>query len=126
MIRRALRLRCPLCGARGIWRAFGQLVDRCPGCGYAFEREEGYWTGGLIINYAIAVTALAAILAAGWARYGAALPTWVTVLAAATMIVLPTVGYPWSKTLWMIVDFKINPYTEEERPQIHDGHGSDR
>lgn len=41
MIRRALRLRCPVCGAGGIWRSFGQFVERCPGCGYRFEREEG-------------------------------------------------------------------------------------
>jgi uncharacterized protein (DUF983 family) len=117
MIRRALRLRCPLCGASGIWRAFGQLVDRCPGCGYAFEREEGYWTGGLIVNLSVAMAALILILVAGWTRYGATLPVWVTVLAATTMMVLPILGYPWSKTLWMVVDLKINPYTDEERPE---------
>ncbi|MGH8902088.1 MAG: hypothetical protein ACRDYA_10490 [Egibacteraceae bacterium] len=125
MIRRALRLRCPLCGAGGIWRAFGQLVDRCPGCGYAFEREEGYWTGGLIINYVVAIAALIGILVAGWVCYGATLPAWVTMLAAATMIVLPTVGYPWSKTLWMVVDLTINPYADEERPEIRNLPGND-
>jgi uncharacterized protein (DUF983 family) len=124
MIRRALRLRCPLCGARGIWREFGQLVDRCPGCGYAFEREEGYWTGGLIVNLAVAMAALVVVLVAGWIRYGATLPVWVTLLAAATMLVLPIVGYPWSKTLWMVVDLKINPYTDEERPEVGNVSGS--
>lgn len=124
MIRRALKLRCPLCGARGIWRAFGQLVDRCPGCGYVFQREEGYWTGGLIINLAAAMAALIGILVAGWVRYGATLPVWVTLSAAAMMVVLPIVGYPWSKTLWMVVDFKINPYTDEERPEVRNVSGT--
>ncbi|MGH3922774.1 MAG: DUF983 domain-containing protein [Pseudonocardiaceae bacterium] len=124
MIGRALRLRCPLCGVGGIWRAFGQLVDRCPGCGYAFEREEGYWTGGLIVNYTMAMAALLVILVAGWIRYGATLPVGVMVLAAATMIVLPILGYPWSKTLWIVVDLRINPYTDEERPEVRHDPGS--
>jgi hypothetical protein len=46
------------------------------------------------------------------------LPVWVTLSAAAMMVVLPIVGYPFSKTLWMVVDFTINPYADEERPKI--------
>jgi uncharacterized protein (DUF983 family) len=117
VIGRALRLRCPLCGARGIWRGYGQLVERCPGCCYAFEREEGYWTGGLIVNLAVAMAAFFVVLVTGFALYGPSLPLWLTVLAGAMMIVLPIVGYPWSKTLWMVVDMKLNPYSAEERPE---------
>ena len=118
MIGRALRLRCPLCGARGIWRSFGQLKARCPGCGYRFEREEGYWTGGLIVNIAVAMAAFFVVLVGGFVRYGANLPLWLTLVAAGLMIVLPIVCYPWSKTLWMVVDMRINPYSSEERPDV--------
>ena len=49
---RALRLRCPECGlsplfvparrVRSIWNWFTPL-DGCPRCGYAYERESGYF-----------------------------------------------------------------------------------
>src|SRR5437764_6455221 len=51
-ILRALRLRCPECGVspmfvpagrvRSIWDWFTPL-DGCPRCGYAYERESGYF-----------------------------------------------------------------------------------
>jgi uncharacterized protein (DUF983 family) len=51
-IRRGLRLRCPECGVspifvpakrvRSIWDWFTPL-DGCPRCGYAYEREQGYF-----------------------------------------------------------------------------------
>lgn len=118
MIRRALRLRCPVCGTGGIWRAFGQLVERCPGCDYVFEREEGYWTGGLIVNLAVAMVVFFFVLVGGFVRYGGVLPSWLAVLAGALMVLLPIACYPWSKTLWMVVDLRINPYMPEERPRV--------
>ncbi len=118
MIRRALRLRCPLCGTGGIWRSFGQLVERCPGCDYEFEREEGYWTGGLIVNLAVALLAFFLVLVGGFVRFGTSLPTSLAVFAGALMIVLPVVCYPWSKTLWMVIDLSIHPYAPHERPPV--------
>jgi uncharacterized protein (DUF983 family) len=118
MLRRALRLRCPLCGANGVWRAFGQLRERCPGCGYAFEREEGYWVGGLIVNLAVAMFVAVVVLAIGFAIFGASLPFWYGLVAAGLMIVVPIVCYPWSKTLWIVVDLRINPYSEDEQPPV--------
>ncbi len=50
--------------------------------------------------------------------YGATLPVWLTVMAGALMIVLPIVCYPWSKTLRMVVDLRINPYSSGEQPRI--------
>jgi uncharacterized protein (DUF983 family) len=51
-IGRGLRLRCPECGVspifvparrvRSVWDWFTPL-DGCPRCGYAYEREEGYF-----------------------------------------------------------------------------------
>ena len=51
-IRRALALRCPECGVSPIflpWRRVRSLydwftpLDGCPRCGYAYEREQGYF-----------------------------------------------------------------------------------
>ena len=51
-IGRALRLRCPVCGTRPIFLPLRRVrnlddwfrpLDGCPRCGYAYEREPGYF-----------------------------------------------------------------------------------
>jgi len=60
---RALRLRCPECGispvfmpakkVRSIWNWFTPL-DGCPRCGYAYERETGYFLlATWAVNYGV-------------------------------------------------------------------------
>ena len=62
-IRRALQLRCPECGispifiparkVRSIWNWFTPL-DGCPRCGYAYERESGYFLMATwAVNYGV-------------------------------------------------------------------------
>ena len=29
------------------------MMDRCPACGYLFEKEDGYWVTAMIINTAV-------------------------------------------------------------------------
>lgn len=112
----ALRLRCPLCGHRPITHKFGELVEQCPGCGYAFEKEEGYWVGALIVNMAMVIVSFAVAFALGLALTWPDVP-W-TVLTIACMVVVgivPIVFYPLSKTIWIWVDLTIHPYTDQER-----------
>ncbi|HUQ39118.1 MAG TPA: DUF983 domain-containing protein, partial [Acidimicrobiales bacterium] len=54
MLGRALLKRCPLCGAGELFTGWFRMKDRCPGCGYRFEREEGFFLGAYVINLAIA------------------------------------------------------------------------
>ena len=60
---RALRLRCPECGispifvparrVRSLWNWFTPL-DGCPRCGYAYERESGYFLlATWVVNYGV-------------------------------------------------------------------------
>src|SRR4051812_23560947 len=50
--RRALLLRCPRCGSRGILRHWFKMQDHCPGCGLALERGESsdFWIGAYVFN----------------------------------------------------------------------------
>ena len=60
---RALRLRCPMCGISPIfvpWHRLNSLrnwftpLDGCPRCGYAYERETGYFLLSIwAVNYGI-------------------------------------------------------------------------
>lgn len=117
-LHRALRMRCPLCGHKPITHSFGEIVERCPGCGYEFEQgESGYYVGALIMNMAVCLLSFAAVFGI------ALLVTWpdvpwtvVSYLCIAAMVVVPIWFYPRSKTVWIWADLKIHPYQADERP----------
>jgi hypothetical protein len=85
------------------------MVERCPGCGLRFEREEGYWVGAMIVNVAVTEVAFVVVFAAGLAIYWPDVP-WVplTVVAVAVNAVVPLIFYPFSKTLWMALDVLLH------------------
>jgi uncharacterized protein (DUF983 family) len=63
---RALRLRCPVCGQAPIFPPLRRTrtlydwftpQDGCPRCGYAFEREPGYFLLAIwAVNYTVSAT----------------------------------------------------------------------
>lgn len=112
----ALLARCPVCGSGGIWTSFGQTVDSCPRCGYRYNRESGYWTGGLIINIAIAMFLFFVVFVGGMLITWPDVP-WTGLLIAtiAVMALAPILLYPQSKTLWVWLDQRIHPYEGGER-----------
>ncbi|MBA2530447.1 MAG: DUF983 domain-containing protein [Euzebyales bacterium] len=108
MLGRALRRRCPLCGSGGIFDGWFSLRQRCPGCNFSFEREEGYWVGAMIANIAAAEGLFALVFLGGvvvtypdvpWAALGIA--------GAVVMVGLPIAFYPLSKTLWLWADLAL-------------------
>lgn len=117
MLWRALRLRCPVCGAKPIFARWGEMVERCPRCAYSFEREEGYWVGAMIVNLGVAQALFLAILLGGVIATRPDIP-WpaLTVASLGTMLAWPIWFYPRSKTLWIWLDLLVHPYTPEERP----------
>jgi uncharacterized protein (DUF983 family) len=110
LIARALRKQCPRCGTSKIFTTFWKLEPRCHNCDYAFEREEGYWVGAIIINTAITE---AIFLALFLGILFASLPDvrWQPLLTVALLVngVFPVLFFPHSKTLWMALDLYIHP-----------------
>ncbi|HVF53943.1 MAG TPA: DUF983 domain-containing protein [Actinomycetota bacterium] len=109
LIGRGLRKRCPRCGDGKVFEGWFTMRDACPRCGYNFSREEGYWTGAMIVNIAVAeawffvlfVTIIVATLPdIAWQ------PLLIT--AVVTNTLLPIVFYPYSKTLWMAIDLHFH------------------
>lgn len=116
MFRRAVRRRCPVCGAKGIFSGWFTLRPRCPGCNFSFEREEGYWVGAMIANIAAAEGLFALLLIGGILLTYPDVPwTAITIGGAAVMVLLPVVFYPLSKTLWLWVDLAfIHPLDADD------------
>ncbi|GIX48111.1 MAG: hypothetical protein KatS3mg131_2322 [Candidatus Tectimicrobiota bacterium] len=69
LLSRGVRLRCPRCGERTLFRGWFAMHERCSACGLRFAREPGYFLGAMYINYGVAVlVAVGATLAlAHWA-----------------------------------------------------------
>ena len=101
------------------------MVERCPGCGVRFEREEGYWVGALIVNAAVTSAAFVVVLVGGLVLWWPDVP-WVglTVAAVAVNLVVPVVLYPWSKTIWMALDVAL--HRMDRRDHAVSGNGDAR
>ena len=105
MLRRGLTKRCARCGSGHLFKRWFTMVDDCPRRGLHFEREAGYWAGALAINIGIAIVVFVVAFGVGLALTAPDIPV-VPLLAVLIplMIVVPTVGYPFSKTIWVAVD----------------------
>ncbi|MGA7269579.1 MAG: DUF983 domain-containing protein [Acidimicrobiia bacterium] len=115
MMSRALRLRCPRCGARGIFASFFELHDRCPSCGLLFEREPGYWVGAMIVITTITFGLFLILLIGGMMLTQPDVPwNWLLGLTLGANLVVPILFYPRAKTMWAALDLSWHPLEPEE------------
>ena len=109
-IARGFMRRCPRCGARGIFRSWSQLHERCPGCDRLFEREEGFFLGAYTLNLGATQVALFGTLGVGVLVTAPDIPVVpLGSLAAALSVLTAVVFYPWSKALWLAADVVMHP-----------------
>lgn len=115
LLARALALRCPNCGARGIFTTWLRLHPACPSCGLDFERrEQGYIVGAYMLNIIAAellwLAGFLAVLAGTWPD-----PPWELLRWGGALLVLalPVLTYPFSKTLFLAMDLAFRPAGSE-------------
>ena len=126
LLGRALRRRCPRCGARGIFSSWLKLRERCPTCGYRFEREEGFFTGVYLVNYSliavVIVFELFVFVLVANANDGNAPLAPALIIGVATALVVPIITYPFAKTLWAAIDLAARPLdpVEEADAALYD------
>jgi uncharacterized protein (DUF983 family) len=108
LLARGATLRCPRCGSGHLFRRYVHLRPACPRCRLHFEREPGYWTGALAVNIAMVMAVFVVafvvilVLTVPDVPVGPSLAVLVPV-----MVLGPVVGYPFSKTLWMALDYGV-------------------
>lgn len=113
---RALRRRCPACGAGPLFRRWVVIAEHCPSCGLMLNRkEDGYSLGGFWLNllFAEGVTAtiFGATLIATWPNVPwDLLQVGLPVLA----LVTPVIFYPVAKTLFLALDLSFRPAERHE------------
>lgn len=119
MLGRALALRCPNCGSRGLLANWLRMKERCPACGLRVEREgSDYMAGSLLFNIVLAEMIFAAMFVAylliTWPR-----PNWnmLEIVAPVGMAIAPFVLFPFSKLVWLAADLALRPADARE---LHD------
>ena len=122
MVLRGVVGKCPLCGGRGLFTRWFTLADRCPTCGHRFERkaEEAFFLGAYTLNIALVLTLLSIDLFAYGLATGEllAVPPWTLVVGAVVIaVVVPLLGYPFSKTTWSAIDLAMHPQEPVEQAE---------
>jgi len=116
MLLRALRQRCPNCGAPSLFYSWFRMREACPVCGLRTERqEEGYIVGAYMFNIVFSEMIWAAICV-GVAIVTWPSPPWNLLLygGGILMLVLPLILYPFSKTLFLAFDLMFRPDEGEQ------------
>ena len=114
---RGLLLRCPYCGRGKLFRRGFSMYERCPVCGWRFEREEGYWTGAIAVNLTVTVLLIVIILVpVAIALATSQIPVLLLMIVSLPLpILLPLLFFRHAKSLWMSFDFMIHPVEPDER-----------
>jgi uncharacterized protein (DUF983 family) len=116
---RALMLRCPNCGGRGLFRSWLRMRETCPTCALALDRgERGYHVGSYMLNIIAAelifVALFLGVLAATWPE-----PPWDLLQygGAAMMVLAPVLLYPFTKTVFLAIDLVVRPASTTIQPE---------
>lgn len=91
------------------------MKETCDSCGFRFEREPGYWVGAVTINTVVIFATFLVVFG------GSVLLTWpevpwpaVLVVTLVVNLLVPTVFYPVSKTVWSAIELSWHPLEPEE------------
>ena len=124
-LRRALRLRCPECGITPVfmplrrtrsWHDWTAPLDGCPRCGYAYEREDGYFLLAIWGVHYFTVTGFGLSLAL-WVDYRfPALPLPILVSGASLITVALALGFVrYAKSFYLAIDHYFDPHVRTPR-----------
>ena len=123
MLWRALRLRCPECGVSPVfvpvvrtrsWHDWVKPLDGCPRCGYAYEREEGYFLLAVwgVHYFVVAGLGLALGLVVD-VLYHPPL-TWLVVGVSAPTVAFALLFVRHAKSIYLAIDHFFDPHVRGE------------
>jgi uncharacterized protein (DUF983 family) len=113
MLWRGLTKRCAVCGSGHLYTGWFRMKERCPRCGYRFEREEGFFLGAYVVNLAVAEALIAVLCIVPLIWLSATRPDaslWPVIIAGLVGAALgPFVFYPFSRTIWVAFELILRP-----------------
>lgn len=119
MLGRGATKRCPRCGARGVFASWFRMVERCPGCGLRFERENDFFLGAYVVNLGV-TEGLLFLGLFGYILAAVNDPDLGLAPVLSVALVLAVVGpllfFPFSRTIWAAIDLAMRPEVPDEPP----------
>lgn len=97
---------CPRCGQGAIFRGIYAMNDRCPACGYAYEKEPGYFLGAMIAAYFIGAFSLVPTLALGLFVWNLELVPMLA-LGIGQILALHPFLYRYSRLAWISIETRM-------------------
>jgi uncharacterized protein (DUF983 family) len=122
MMARGLGRRCPLCGARGLFRRWVEPHSACPRCQLKLDRGEAdFFLGAYTLNFVTVQLVLVGFLLLAVRLTWPAVP-WRLLFWGGALIVIatPIAFYPISRTLWLAIDLTMRPPTRQDFPEHDD------
>src|SRR5262249_20084661 len=99
----------------GLFRRWFTMAERCPRCGFRFERIEGHWLGALGMN---TMVSFAAVLLAVILGFVLTYPNGSTTAAVtgivAVAIIVPLLFFPVARTLGSATPRAMRPLEPED------------
>jgi hypothetical protein len=91
------------------------MCDRCPTCGFRFERIEGHWIGALGINTILTFAIGMFVLIGGYALMYPD-PNVPVLLVAVVVVAIagPLVLFPWTRMVWSASDLLMRPLDPDD------------
>jgi uncharacterized protein (DUF983 family) len=115
MFLRGLVKHCPRCGSGKLFTGWLTMKPRCPRCGMCFEREEGFFLGAFVMNFAVMLLAVAGFIAIGVAvTLPDPDPVKLALIGAVVGVLVPILFYPMSRTSWSAIDLMMKPLEPQE------------
>src|SRR3954467_1228327 len=86
-----LRMRCPRCLRGKLFRGLFDMWERCPQCGFVFEREPGYFTGAMYASTLITLPLVFGLFGILWLFSSKTLLAAEVLLLVTTLLTLPLI-----------------------------------
>ncbi len=113
--RAVLHQLCSECGEGKVFQGPFRMNERCPVCGYKFERGPGYFTGAMYFSYALGIPIIAAAVLLGkyllvphWPLH------WILVVAWIAFLPLSPAVFRYSRVLFIHFDRYFDPNEESD------------
>jgi uncharacterized protein (DUF983 family) len=116
MFLRALRRRCPVCGAGPLFQNWLRMQNHCRSCGIRTRRgEDGYTLGALWFNLLLAESITTGIFVATLAATWPDPPwNWLQLVGPLEAIIMPLLVWPFARTLFLAFDLCVRPLEEKD------------
>jgi uncharacterized protein (DUF983 family) len=117
IVRTVFRFQCPHCGHGPVIRNWIGVHETCSGCGFRFSRDHDplYFNGAIFVNYMLSG---GLFVVSFFLTIMLTLPQvpWDTIAYAAPIGAIVSVLFfnPFSKVIWLTVDLRVRPVTEDE------------